>query len=188
MVDWSVSSVRKLRENFKPWSAFKQWNLSEHTLAVGPVQIGCWFTLRPYCMITALNVTQRGVIWQPLAPRFDLDWFFDVIVRSKPTTLRARRAIGGIYFTQEWRTETPQPALEFYIFEPWLESGIFNCILWLKVSFFSGDDWRSLKEWVKTCQMAPISPLHSPIFFLSSHLYSVVVTLKIDPPCIRSPR
>ncbi len=41
--------------------------MSEWTLAVSPVQIERWFTSRPYCRISALNVTSGYVIWQPCA-------------------------------------------------------------------------------------------------------------------------
>jgi hypothetical protein len=83
---------------------------------------------------------------------------------------RCQKANGVIYFTRKWRAETLQPGLEFDIFKPRLRSGIFKCISWLNGPYFGGDDQSFLKEGVKTYQMAPISPLNSPNFFLSSHL------------------
>jgi hypothetical protein len=51
------------------------------------------FILRPCSRISALNVTSRDVILSrdmtTPCPRFDLDWFFDVIGWSEPTTLWA---------------------------------------------------------------------------------------------------
>jgi hypothetical protein len=82
-----------------------------------------------------------------------------------------QKAIGGIYFTKKWwRAQTLQPGLEFDNFKPRLESGIFKCISWLNGSVFEGDDRGFLKEGFKTFQMAPMSPLNSSNFFLSSHL------------------
>jgi hypothetical protein len=44
---------------------------------------------------------------------------------------RCQKAIGGIYFTKKWTSETLQPGLEFENFKPKLISGIFKCISWL---------------------------------------------------------
>ncbi len=86
---------------------------------------------------------------------------------------RCQKAIGGIYFTKKWRADTLQPGLEFGIFKPRFESGIFKCISWPNGSFFGGDDWRFLKEGVKNYLMAPMSPLNSSPIFQSSHLLSM---------------
>ncbi len=53
-----------------------------------------------------------------------------------------------------------------------LKHGIFKCISWLNILFFVGDDRGSLKEGVRTFQMAPTPPLNSPIFFCL-HIYSL---------------
>jgi hypothetical protein len=76
-------------------------------------------------------------------------------------------------FHKEWRAETLQRGLEFDNFKPGLESGIFKCISWLNGSFFGCDDRGFLKEVVETYLMAPMSPLNSPTFFRSSHIYSL---------------
>jgi hypothetical protein len=83
-----------------------------------------------------------------------------------------QKAIGGIYITKRWRTETLQPGLEFDDFKPRLESGIFKCIFWLNRSFFGDGDQGFLKEVVKAYLMAPMSPLNSSIF-LCVHIYSL---------------
>ncbi len=54
-----------------------------------------------------------------------------------------QKAIGGIYFTKKWRTETLQPGLEFGNFK--LKSGIFKCISWLNGPFSSGW-WSDFSE------------------------------------------
>jgi hypothetical protein len=54
--------------------------------------------------------------------------------------------------------------LEFDIFKPWLESGIFKCISWLNISVF-GSYISSLKEGIKTYLMTPMSPLYTTSFF-----------------------
>ncbi len=65
---------------------------------------------------------------------------------------RCQKAVGGIYFTKKWRTDTLQPGLEFDNFKLRLKSCIFICISWLNGSFFGGDDQDCLKEGVKTYQ------------------------------------
>ncbi len=55
---------------------------------------------------------------------------------------RCQKAIGGIYFTKKWRTETLQPGLEFATFKPRLKRGIFKCVSCLNGSFFWG--WWSV--------------------------------------------
>ncbi len=49
---------------------------------------------------------------------------------------RCQKAIGGIYFTKKWRSETIQPGLEFDNFKPPFKRGIFNCIFSLNSFFF----------------------------------------------------
>jgi hypothetical protein len=49
---------------------------------------------------------------------------------------RCQKAIGGIYYTKEWRAETLQPGLEFDNFKPQLESSVFKCIIWPSGLFF----------------------------------------------------
>jgi hypothetical protein len=71
---------------------------------------------------------------------------------------RCQKAIDGIYFTKKWRAENLQHGLEFDNFKPRLKSGIFKCISWLNGSCFGGYDRGFLNEWVKTYQMAPMSP------------------------------
>jgi hypothetical protein len=64
-----------------------------------------------------------------------------------------------------------QPGAEFDNFKPRLKSGVLECIIsWLSSSFFWYDDRGFLEEEVKTYIMAPMSPLNSPTFILSSHL------------------
>ncbi len=58
---------------------------------------------------------------------------------------RCQKAIGGIYFTNEWIAETLQPGLEFDNFEPRLKCSIFKCFSLLKGSFCGGDDRGFLK-------------------------------------------
>ncbi len=55
-------------------------------------------------------------------------------------------------------------------FQTQLESCIFKRISWLNGSLFEGDGRGFMKGGVKTYLMAPMSPLNSPTFFLSSHL------------------
>jgi hypothetical protein len=62
---------------------------------------------------------------------------------------RCRKAIGGIYFTKEWRAETLHHGLEFDNFKPWLKSSIFKWISWLNGSLFERDDRGFLKEGLK---------------------------------------
>ncbi len=59
---------------------------------------------------------------------------------------RCQKGIGGIYFTEKWRAESPQPGLEFDNFKPRLESCIFKCISWLNSSFFEGNDRGFLED------------------------------------------
>jgi hypothetical protein len=78
--------------------------------------------------------------------------------------------------SQRRRAETLQPGLEFDNFKPWLKSGIFKYISWLHGSFFGRDDQDFLNDGVKTYLIAPMSPLDSPTYFLSSHLESMAST------------
>jgi hypothetical protein len=80
--------------------------------------------------------------------------------------------LGGIYFTKKWRAETPQPGLEFENFKTRLKSSVFKCISWLNgLLIIECDDRGFLKNGVKTYQMAPKSPLKSPVFFCL-HIHS----------------
>ncbi len=77
------------------------------------------------------------------------------------------------------------------IFKPLLKCIIFKCISWLKGSFLVGEHWGFLKEGVKIYQMAPMSPLNSPIFFVcTSIVYSLDLRLYrcADGRFLMSPR
>jgi hypothetical protein len=74
---WDIKPCQKLSTNGQVWTSEEiSWllqftvvpplmRLSEHILAVGPVQIGRWFASHLYCRIAELNVTLCDAIWQP---------------------------------------------------------------------------------------------------------------------------
>jgi hypothetical protein len=91
-----------------------------------------------------------------------------------------QEAIGGIYFTKKWRAETLQPGLEVDNFKPRFKSSIFKSISWLNGSFSGGDDRGFLKEGVRTCLVAPMSPLNSLTFnCFCLHIYSLWVFITV---------
>ncbi len=65
-------------------------------------------------------------------------------------------------FHKEVKTEILQPLLEFDNFKPLIKCGIFNCIFWLNGPFLRGDYRGFVKDEVKICLMALLSPLKSP--------------------------
>jgi hypothetical protein len=81
-------------------------------------------------------------------------------------------AVGGFCFTKKSRAETPQPGLDFVIFKPRLESGMFKTTSWLNGLFFGNDDHGFLEEEVKTYLMAPMYPQNKPtvLFFPFANL------------------
>ncbi len=83
-----------------------------------------------------------------------------------------QKALGGIYLTDKWRTETLQPGLESDNIKPRLICGLFKCISWLNGSFFFFLWWSVFSE--NGSQDLSKSPLNAPTFFLSSHLWSIV--------------
>ncbi len=116
-----------------------------------------WQFQTPYCF----PAVKQGLILEEEAEKKHLsEW------------AQRQKAIGGIYFTKKWRTETLQPGLGFDNFKPWLESNIFKCISCLNGLFFGGDVRGFLKEGVRTYLMAPMSPLRRQILFCL-HVYSL---------------
>jgi hypothetical protein len=78
-----------------------------------------------------------------------------------------QECIDGICFTNKLGAASLRP-----LFKPPLKLSILKCISWLNGSFFRGEHRGFLKEWVKTYQMAPMSPLNCQLFFFASaHLY-----------------
>ncbi len=94
---------------------------------------------------------------------------------KKHLSERARRqkAIGGIYFTNKWRSETLQPGLEWDNLGPRLKRGIFECISSLNGLVFgvrwSGVFWKRESrptKWHQCCLST-----RQPFFCL--HIYSL---------------
>ncbi len=79
---------------------------------------------------------------------------------------RCQKAIGGIYFTKQWRAETLQPGLEFDNFIPWLESCMFKCISWLNGSVF-------LWWWSGFSERGSQDPSNGTNVFFCLHIYSL---------------
>jgi hypothetical protein len=111
------------------------------------------------------------------------NWYRSILVRRRSWKkhifdwAHRQKAIDGIYFTKKSRAETLRRGSELGNLKPLLTISIFKCISWLNGLRFWGH-WLIVifrKEGENLYLVVPImSPLiHSPTFFLSSHLYSI---------------
>ncbi len=138
---------RLLKGTFR-LSVFMIWTIAMTTMN----RLGCKSCVPSWDRAFHHGITSRDVIWQPWVPRFDLDWFFDVIGQSELATLRAgfigsnrflRRCARSVASFCLWDWYDIRMLITEYRFDIWVSEyiGLLNSFGFVLKSLTPQSDW-----------------------------------------------